>query len=282
MRDQKEGGREGLSQFLSRANLLCSTKILVSKKITAKSEGGREGLSRFSVKKLCPTVRKNFVEVPFFVPQKLWYRKNLAKREGASITIFRRNILSNSTQSFRRGMLLCFRKFRVSKKLMPKRGISRNSMENLLSHSAESFCRGILLCFRKFRLSKNIMSEREKSRFSIENLLSLCTEKFVVEPISKSLKSGVGNCLLGKVLSRFSGETLSSQCTEKLRRGTLLCSTKNLVFKKIMDKREGESEEEREGLSRSSVKKFCLTLPKNFVAETFCASQNLISGIQKC
>ena len=42
--------------------------------------------------------------------------KKLATREGMSITIFRQVVLSHSTESSRRGMLLCFRKFRVSKK----------------------------------------------------------------------------------------------------------------------------------------------------------------------
>ena len=59
--------------------------------------------------------------------------------------------MSGSTESFRRGKLLCFRKFRVPKKCIPKKGISQNSMENLLSHSTDSFRRGILMCFRKFQ-----------------------------------------------------------------------------------------------------------------------------------
>ena len=49
-----------------------------------------------------------------------------------------------------------------------------------------------------------------------------------------------------------------------------------------MNKSEEGMEGEREGLSRFSVKNFCLTVPKNFVAETFCAAQNWISGIEKC
>ena len=40
--------------------------------------------------------------------------------------------------------------------------------------------------------------------------------------------------------SRFSRENLLSGSTEKLRRGTILCFTKLLVSKKLMDQRGGE------------------------------------------
>ena len=54
--------------------------------------------------------------------------------------------LSHSTEKLRRGTLLCFTKFLVSKKFMDKRGeegsISRFSVENFLSHNAENFRRG--------------------------------------------------------------------------------------------------------------------------------------------
>ena len=49
-------------------------------------------------------------------------------------------------------------------------------------------------------------------------------------------------------MSRFSIGTLSSQITEKLRKGTLLCSKKFLVSKKIwIRRREGAREGRREG-----------------------------------
>ena len=55
--------------------------------------------------------------------------------------------------------------------------VSRFCVEKFLSHSTESFRRGTLLCFRKIRVSKNFMPKREKSRFSTENLLSHNAEK---------------------------------------------------------------------------------------------------------
>ncbi len=52
-------------------------------------------------------------------------------------------------------------------------------------------------------------------------------------------------------MSRFSRENLFSRSTEKLCRVTLLCSTKNLVSKRILYKsergREGGREAEKEG-----------------------------------
>ena len=100
-------------------------------------EGGREGLSRFSLRRFCLTVSKNFVEDSFRVRQKFWYRKMLGMRGGASITIFRQSALSLSIESSRRGLLLCFKKFRVSNKILSKRGKSRFSTEHLLSHCTE-------------------------------------------------------------------------------------------------------------------------------------------------
>ena len=63
-----------------------------------------------------------------------------------------------------------------------------------------------------------------------------------------SLNSGIKNFLLEKVMSRFSIETLLSESTDKLGRRTLLCSTKTLKSKKIMDKSEGGMEGGRERL----------------------------------
>ena len=43
---------------------------------------------------------------------------------------------------------------------MPKRGISRFSIENFLSHSTEKLPSGTLLCFTKFLVSKKFMDKR--------------------------------------------------------------------------------------------------------------------------
>ena len=61
---------------LRRGTLLCSTRILVSKKLMENSEGGREG--DYHGRKFCLTVPEFFVEDTFFVRQKIWYRKKVS------------------------------------------------------------------------------------------------------------------------------------------------------------------------------------------------------------
>ena len=64
----------------------------------------------------------------------------------------------DSAEKFRRGTLLCFRKFLLSKNVRDKRGgggeVSTFSVENFLSHSAENFRRGTLQCFINFGYRK--------------------------------------------------------------------------------------------------------------------------------
>ena len=79
-------------------------------------------------------------------------------------------VFSHSTESVGRGNFLCFRKFRVSKNIMPMKRISRFSIENLLSQSTESFRRGTFLCFRKFRVSKRLMDKRGGCREGVSHL----------------------------------------------------------------------------------------------------------------
>ena len=54
--------------------------------------------------------------------------------------------------------------------------VSRVSVENFLFDSAEIFRRGTLLCFRKFWVLKKFMPQRVMSRFPVEFLLSRSTE----------------------------------------------------------------------------------------------------------
>ena len=141
-------------------------------------------------------VPKNFVEKPFCVSENFWFRKMLGIREGAGITIFRQKVLSHSTESFRRGTLLCFRKFWVSKNFMPKRGISRFSVENLLSHSTEIFRRGTLLCcFRKFPAAKKLMDKKGVYQDFPSKICCLTVSKFFVgESFNVLLISGIEKC----------------------------------------------------------------------------------------
>ena len=142
--------------------------------------------------------------------------------------------MSHRAEKFRRGTLLCCRKFLVSKNVKKgerERGASRLSLENLLSHRTEQIRRGNL-CFRNILVSKNVKDKRERggaSRLSVEILLSHSTEN------------------------------------ENLRRGNL-CFRKLLVSKNVKDKRE-------RGHHDSQSKICCLRVPTNFAGET-CVSEN--------
>ena len=117
------------------------------------AKGGN--ITIFYWKSVVSEYRKNFVGETFCVSQNFWYRKTLWIRGGGGgggreYHDFMSKFLSHSTESVRRGTLLCLRKFHVSKNFMFKKRISRFSIEKLLSHSTEKFRRGTLLCFRSF------------------------------------------------------------------------------------------------------------------------------------
>ena len=68
--------------------------------------------------------------------------------------------LPHSVKEHRRVAPQCFRNFRVSKKFMHKKWISRNSVNSFFSHSAEIFYTGTLQCFRKFVYRKGLCIKR--------------------------------------------------------------------------------------------------------------------------
>ena len=81
-----------------------------------------KGYHDFPLKNFCLTVAKNFVGEPFCVSENFWYRKMLGIREGRVSRFSVNIVLSHSTERLRRGTLLCFTKFLVSKKFMDKKG----------------------------------------------------------------------------------------------------------------------------------------------------------------
>ena len=142
--------------------------------------------------------------------------------------------LSHSYESFRRGTLLYFRKFRISKNFMPKRGVSRFSVKFFLFRSTEKLRRGTLLCcvsenFRKrksfwmrgggikiFRRNFFVSQCRKISWASLQcfrkfgvsknfmhtrgyhnfpsKIFCLSAKNFVKEPFSVPLISGIEKC----------------------------------------------------------------------------------------
>ena len=77
--------------------------------------------------------------------------------------------------------------------------------------------------------------------------------------------------MLHRVMSRFSVESFLSHSAEKIRRGTLYCVTNAGI----------ETFYASEGYVTIFCRFFCLTVPKNFVEEPFCAVFQKISGSEK-
>ena len=151
----------------------------------------RRGASRFC-RKIVSQYRKISLGTPSVFQKKFWHRKVLCLRGGGegvsrlSVEI----VTSYSSQTFRRGSLLCFGKFPVSKNIMHKSGTSRFSVENLLFHSTKKLRRGTNLCFRNFLLSKKFLDKRwECHDFSSQIFCFTEPENFVGEPFSVSLIS---------------------------------------------------------------------------------------------
>ena len=76
---------------------------------------------------------------------------------------------------------------------------------------------------------------------------------------------------MGAEYQEFAWKKFLSHSAENFRRGILYCCI-NFGYRKSLDKRGG-------GVSRYSVENFCLTVPKNFVGESFTLA--LFSGIGK-
>ncbi len=106
-------------------------------------------------------------------------------------------------------------------------GVSRFSVGTLLSHSTEKLHRGILLCFRKYLVSKKFKEERgrEYQDFPSKIFCLAVPKNFVGESFSASLFSGMEKFYAserGEVVSRFSVENFLSHGVENFHRGNPL------------------------------------------------------------
>ena len=180
-------------------------------------------------------------------------------------------LLSHSSENFRRGTLLCFTKFLMSKKIIDKRGgrVSRFSVEKSLSHSADKF-RGItLLGFQRILVSKSFKQKRGQ--------LHGFVEKFFYLTIPKKIRQGTILCfrklLVGKnilwirrgVYHDIPWKFLS-HCTEIIHWRTLWCFRRIPLSKLFMHRR---------GRGITVVSKFSrLTVPKTSVREFYCFREN--------
>ena len=132
--------------------------------------------------------------------------------------------------------------------------------------------KGILYCCSKVGYRKCLDKKRGVSRFSVEKFLSHSPENFrrgivyccIIFGDRKTLDKRGG-------VSGFSVENFSSHSAEKFRGGILYCCI-DFGNRKGLD-RKGR---ELQGIP-SNI--FCLTVPKNFVGQSFIVA--LISGIEK-
>ena len=121
-------------------------------------------------------------------------------------------------------------------------GLSRFSVEFFLSQSAENFRRGFLLCFTEFLVSKKFLEKRwEYPEFPSKFFCLTLPGIFVGEPISVSLFSGNYHFYASEgYVTAFCRKYFVSQC-RKTSKGisSVRCSRKNLVSKNFMEKRDG-------------------------------------------
>ena len=81
-----------------------------------------------------------------------------------------------------------------------------------------------MLCFRKFLVAKKFMDKRERevSRFPSKKFCLLVSRKFVGEPFSVSIISGIEKFYSSEGHVTIFCRNFLSHSAEKLRRGTLL------------------------------------------------------------
>ena len=137
--------------------------------------------------------------------------------------------MSHSTESYRRGTILCFRNFRLSKKFVPKWGTSRFSTEKFLSHTAEIVCRGTILTVNSFGYRKNFCL-RGLCRDILAKFFSfIVPENIVGEAFFVPQSFWYRKCMdKRRGVPKISVEIFLSHVAEKFRRGTILgCVSKS-------------------------------------------------------
>ena len=111
---------------------------------------------------------------------------------------------------------------------------------NFLSHTANRFRRGTLVFFRKFLLSKNFMHSRVGGITVLAEISCPTVPKdFVRKPFSASKNYWYGKFFMDRRdgVSRFFVKNLLCNSVEKVRRGAILCFRKFLVSQNFKDKR---------------------------------------------
>ena len=163
------------------------------------------------------------------VSENFWWRKTLwVRRRGKYQDFPWKNFFVSQCRKNSQGNPLGCHWFRVSKNFMLQRVMSRFSIENFLSHSTETFRRGTLLCCvsENFWWRKTLWVRRrgKYQDFPWKNFfVSQCRKNSQGNPLGCHWFRVSKNFMLQRVMSRFFVEFLLSRSTEKFCRGTLLC-----------------------------------------------------------
>ena len=120
-------------------------------------------------------------------------KKFMDKGRGGVSSFSVENFLSHSAEIFVREFFSVSPFLRTEKVWIKEGGASSFSVGTLLSHSTRKLHRGILLCFRKYMVSKKIKEERgrECQDFPSKNFCLAVPKNFVGESCSASLFSGI-------------------------------------------------------------------------------------------
>ena len=169
----------------------------------------------------------------------------------------------------------CFRKIPELKNLRKREGggVSRFSVGIFLSHIAEKFRRRILYCCNNFGYRESLdKGGGEYQDFPWKIFCLTVPKNFLVEPFSVSLITGTEKVWIrGGGASGFTVENFLSHSAENFRRAIPQCCN-NFGYRKSLDKKGG-------GHQDIPSKIFCLTVPKNFVGQSFTVA--IKSGIEK-
>ena len=118
----------------------------------------KRGISRFPVKNLLSQNTEKLLRGTLLCPRKMLIAKNFMDKRGEGVSRISLKLFSQCQKILQWIPLVCHY-IRVWKKILLERVRSGFSVEIALSDSAEIFRRGTLLCRRKFRISKKILDK---------------------------------------------------------------------------------------------------------------------------
>ena len=142
---------------------------------------------------------------------------------------------SHSAEKFRRGTLLCFRKFLVSKNFMDKRGGGYHDFPSKLFclTGLNHFVEELFCVSESFGYRKVLCLRGEYHDFLWKICCLTVPKNFVGEPFCFTKFLVSKNFMLTRVMSPFSVENFLSHSTKNILRGILWCFI-NFGYRKML------------------------------------------------